>query len=431
MQLALSANRRRLVRPDGTAFFYLGDTAWNLFQFLDREECDFYLRTRAAQGFTVIQCVVVAEQVTPDTPNRMGHAVFPENDPLRPNPAFFDHVDWVIRRANALGLVVGLLPTWGDKWNRGWGIGPELFTPENARHFGEFLGRRYREAALIWIVGGDRVIETARHRSVIRSMAEGLRAGDGGSHLITFHPNGGFSSGESVHDEPWLDFNMRQSGHSWPGLDVGAGIREDWNRAPVKPVLDGEPRYENHPIMGTEWEAPFHGRFETVQIRQAAWAAVLNGACGHTYGCHDVWQFFGAGGRGSVNGAQTPWDRALFLPGASQMRVLRDVTDTFDWMHLVPSPETVVSCDTRIESGRTTDGRTALVYFPRRVHAALTLSPLVGDRLAAAWISPEDGSVAEEWKFRKPAWTRNAGLAHLCFTPPREGDWLLRLDVAE
>ena len=35
-------------------------------------------------------------------------------------------------RANALGLYVGFLPTWGDKWNKKWGVGPEIFTPENA-----------------------------------------------------------------------------------------------------------------------------------------------------------------------------------------------------------------------------------------------------------------------------------------------------------
>jgi hypothetical protein len=33
----------------------LGDTAWELFHRLTREEADLYLKDRAAKGFTVIQ----------------------------------------------------------------------------------------------------------------------------------------------------------------------------------------------------------------------------------------------------------------------------------------------------------------------------------------------------------------------------------------
>jgi hypothetical protein len=428
MKLAVSPNRRRLIREDGSPFFYLGDTAWNLFHFLDREECDFYLRTRAAQGFTVIQAVAVAEQGPPDMPNRYGEAALPEGDPLRPNPRFFAHVDWVVRRAGELGLVMALLPTWGDKWNKGWGIGPEIFTPENARAYGKFLGRRYHDASVIWVVGGDRTIDRPEHLLLNRALAEGLREGDDGRHLITFHPNGGYSSGQAVHDEAWLDFNMQQSGHDWPGRNVGAGIREDWNRLPVKPVLDGEPRYEDHPIMGGEWEAPFHGYFEPQHIRQAAYAAVLNGACGHTYGCHGVWQFFGAPGRSAINGARTPWREALFLPAASQMRFLREMMESLDWMNLRPAPEMVCSCDTRLEAGATE--KTAVVYFPRRVTAALSLRLLAGENLAGRWIAPQDGRTAAAWDFPKPRWTRGAGEARMLFVPPREGDWVLRIDVA-
>ena len=45
-----------------------------------------------------------------------------------------------------------------------------------------------------------------------RQMANGIRAG-GSDGLISFHPVGGNSSSRWVHAEPWLDFNMFQSGH--------------------------------------------------------------------------------------------------------------------------------------------------------------------------------------------------------------------------
>lgn len=42
-------------------FFLMGDTAWELFERLNREKADSYLQTRASQGFTVIQAVVLTE----------------------------------------------------------------------------------------------------------------------------------------------------------------------------------------------------------------------------------------------------------------------------------------------------------------------------------------------------------------------------------
>ena len=144
MRLRISDNRRFLKYENGKPFFYLGDTAWELFHRLNREEADFYLQTRAAQGFTVIQSVVLAEHEYA-SPNPYGDHPLQNNDPSHPNEAYFRHVDTIVSRAAELGLYIGMLPTWGDKWNAKWGKGPELFTPENAHMFGVWLGRRYRD----------------------------------------------------------------------------------------------------------------------------------------------------------------------------------------------------------------------------------------------------------------------------------------------
>src|SRR5215510_4195176 len=247
-QLKISENRRFLVTADGLPFFWLGDTAWELFHRLDRTDADRYLKKRAGQRFTVIQAVVLAEFDGLTEPNAYGHTPLSNNDPTQPTEAYFADVDWILARANALGLYVGVLPTWGDKWNRKWGAGPEIFTAANARSYGEWLGRRYKDAGVIWILGGDRPIESDGQRDIIRALAHGLRAGDGGAHLITFHPPGCNGSSTWFHDEEWLDFNMRQNGHGTEFTPCYAGTRADYDRTPVKPVIDGEPTYEDHPI---------------------------------------------------------------------------------------------------------------------------------------------------------------------------------------
>ena len=54
---------RHLVRYEkpNEPFFYLGDTAWELFHRLDDAEAEMFLRNRAAKGFNSVMVVVLAE----------------------------------------------------------------------------------------------------------------------------------------------------------------------------------------------------------------------------------------------------------------------------------------------------------------------------------------------------------------------------------
>ena len=114
MSLQVSTNRRFLIHDEGAPFFYLADTAWELFHRLTRSEAEFYLQARAAQGFTVIMASVLAEHGF-DQPGPGGHLPLHDNDPARPNALYFEHVDWVVRRANGLGLSVAMLTAcWFD-----------------------------------------------------------------------------------------------------------------------------------------------------------------------------------------------------------------------------------------------------------------------------------------------------------------------------
>lgn len=123
-RLRVSANQRFLVTTEGRPFFWLGDTAWELFHRLNREEATRYLEDRASKGFTVIQAVALAEIDGLNTPDAYGHRPLVDNDPTRPDVKdgsdndYWDHVDYIVRRANELGLRIGFLPTWGDKWHK-------------------------------------------------------------------------------------------------------------------------------------------------------------------------------------------------------------------------------------------------------------------------------------------------------------------------
>ena len=229
--LAVSANKRYLVQADGTPFFWLGDTAWELFHRLNREEADRYLKRRAEQGFTVIQAVALAEFDGLHTPNPYGDTPLLNDDPATPNEAYFKHVDYIIDRAAQYGLMIGLLPTWGDKVFRDtWGKGPEIFTPANAQTYGRYLGNRYKARPnIIWILGGDRNPRAnSTDVAIWRSMAEGIQAGVGGADkaLMSFHPqpNGTArrEAGQWFQADSWFDFNM----HPERALPVYARLRQ-------------------------------------------------------------------------------------------------------------------------------------------------------------------------------------------------------------
>jgi hypothetical protein len=430
-RLRVSDNHRFLVTENGAPFFWLGDTAWELFHRLTREDAERYLQNRASLRFTVIQAVVLAEFDGLGTPNAYGERPLTDNDPTKPNDGYFRHVDWIVERANALGLYVGMLPTWGDKWNKKWGEGPEIFTPENAEIYGEWIGRRYKDAGLVWILGGDRPIETDQHRAIIRAMARGLRRGDGGAHLITLHPTGGRGSAEAFHDDAWLDFNMRQNGHSLEYTGRYDQTRADYDRTPVKPVLDGEPIYEDHPVA---FDPKKQGHSVSADVRRPLYWDLFSGAFGHTYGHHAVWQFW-TPDRKPVNDPLLPWTEAITQPGATQMQHGRALIESRPFLTRIPDPTIVVTGRVPtsqpgagryfIASTRDEAGTYAFVYAPAGRPFDVRMDAIAGAVVKAWWFNPRTGEATAIGTFDRSA-TRT-------FTPPDRGemiDWVLVLDDA-
>jgi hypothetical protein len=430
-KLKISGNGHFLVTESGQPFFWLGDTAWELFHRLNREEAAIYLQNRAKKGFTLVQAVVLAELNGLTDPNPYGQLPLSNDDPLQPNEEYFKHVDWVVARANALGMYIGMLPTWGDKWNKRWGAGPEIFTPQNAAAYGEWLGRRYRDAGLVWILGGDRAVENDRHKEIVRAMAQGLRKGDGGAHLITFHPTGASSSAQWFHNEPWLDFNLRQNGHQAEFTGSYDKTRVDYDRVPSKPVIDGEPLYEDHPIS---FDAKKFGHSLAADVRRPLYWDLFAGACGHTYGQHSVWQMWQTN-RAPINNPLMPWTEALDQPGAGQMQHAKNLLLSRPFLSRVPDDSIVVTDRVptsvpgagryRFAGTRDAQGTFAMVYVPGGRKFKVRMEVIHGPRVRTWWFNPRTGESTAAGEFD------NTG--HREFVPPNPGealDWVLVIDDA-
>jgi len=429
-RLRVSENRRFLVYEDGRPFFYLGDTAWELFHRLSREDAEKYLRNRASLRFTVIQAVVLAELNGLDDPNPYGHKPLLGNDPARPNEEYFSHVDWIVNKANELGLFIGMLPTWGNMWSpRRDAKG--IFNRENAAVYGRWLGQRYKNKDLIWILGGDRPAEAEEQKEILRAMARGLREGDEGRHLITFHPSGGEGSSTWFHEEPWLDFNMRQNGHEQNFRPRYAMTQMDYERSPVKPVFDGEPLYEDHPIA---FNAKDHGHSVAADVRRPLYWDLFSGAFGHTYGHHSVWQMWTAA-RTPVNNPLMPWYQAILQPGAAQMRHARALLESRPFLTRIPDDSVIVPATPptavpgtglkRLVATRASAGSYCMIYTPAGRPFKVRLEVITGSKVKAWWFNPRTGRAQAAGEFD------NRGERE--FVPPDKGemlDWVLVLDDA-
>jgi hypothetical protein len=420
--LKISENQRYLVDSDGQPFFWLGDTAWELFHRLNREEAEHYLQRRAEQGYTVIQAVVLAEISGLDVPNAYGHLPLEDKDPSRPIEEYFQHVDWIVSKANALGLRIGMLPTWGSYWHSK----KVIFNPENAEEYGKWLGRRYRHSGIVWILGGDRLVETELHREIIEAMAKGLAEGDGGTHLMTFHPRGGRSSSESFHEADWLDFNMHQSGHS-PVSTNFVATEKDYAMTPTKPCLDGEPAYEYPPDA-----MPANRPVGAEQVRRNAYWSVFAGAFGHTYGTQPIWQMY-APGRKPLWDVTTPWHESLDLPGAIQLLHLKNLMLSRPFLTRIPDQSLVVAGQAngigRVQATRDggpgqNDATYAMVYVPDWRYVTINTQRIAADEIRAYWFDPCSGTTQELGVIKNQS--------TLSFeTPQRDSgsDWVLVLDA--
>lgn len=304
--LKISENGRYFMTEDGEPFFWLGDTPWLILRNVNREDAEIFLENRREKGFNVLQIMVLHSL---EMENPYGDKALIDKDVTKPNVKegndpedpdqydYWDHMDYIIKLAESKGMYAALVPVWGSNVGKG-GV-----TREQAHIYGEWIANRYKNYSnIIWLNGGD--INGADSTEVWQALGESIRRVDE-NHLMTFHPRGRTSSTEWFHNENWLDFNMFQSGHrtyeqgvSGPrqkehGEDNWRYIEEDWAMTPIKPVLDGEPSYENitHGLSKGQ-DSP---RWTAADVRRYAYWSVFAGGAGFTYGENSVMQMLNTG----------------------------------------------------------------------------------------------------------------------------------------
>lgn len=409
-KLKVNESNRYLQHENNTPFFWLGETGWYLPARLNRDEAEYYLEQCKQKEYNVVQVMVMN---TMPAINTYGKWALPNgfdftNIDKEGEYGYWDHMDYIVHTAESKGIYIGMVCVWGSP------VQENKMSVSDAEKYGKFLANRYKNSPnIIWLIGGD--IRGDVKTDVWNTLANSIRSIDK-NHLMTFHPRGRTISGTWFNNEPWLDFNMFQSGHRRYGQRLGEenypieeNTEEDnWRFVersfaikPLKPVIDGEPIYENIP-QGLH--DPNEGYWKDFDVRRYAYWAVFAGAFGHTYGNNSIMQMK-KDGIGAAFGAEETWYEALNNPGINQMKYLKNLMLTFPFFERIPD-QTIIASDNgtgydRIISTRGKDY--LLVYNYTGSPMTIDLTKISGEQKKAWWYNPKDGSLSYIGEFDNKA----------------------------
>ena len=374
---------RHFVDRNGEPFFWLGDTQWELVRLYEVGQARALMARRKEQGFNVL--LVMACGVGPgDGPNIHGEMPWIDDEPAQPNEKYFSHADEVIAAADELDMLVVL-----GVYHQ---VDGERLTALNARAWACWIAERYASREnIIWSMYPK--AEPA-YVPVCREIAAGLQEGDGGSHLISVHPDPSPTSSSFLGDEGWVSFDMIQT--CMDQQLVYPMVAADVARVPARPVVFAEGAYE-----GMQF-----GKLITPHMvrRQAWWAGLAGGSTvyGHSLAYQDP-----DGWRGWVE-----------APGACQMTVLRDVLKGLpDWWRLVPDQSVFADAPgaglSLCAAARCPQSKWLLAYLPEPRPVAIRTDRIqAAETVAACWINPTDGSRTDAARYPrdgKPTLTPPAG----------------------
>lgn len=395
----LSATPRHLADATGRPFLLHGDTAWSLIADLTREDAELYLTDRAARGFNTILVSLIEHKFASNAPANAYHEppFLVAGDYATPNERYFAHADWILRRAQALGILVLLTPSYmgfgGD--DEGWYRTMQRNGPAKLRGYGRYLGHRFQGLDnIVWVHGGD---YDPPDRRLAEAIVDGIREVDPRA-LHTAHGGPGTMVSDFWSDAPWLDIDTIYTYSRLRETALSQHVRQTG-----RPFFLIEATYENEHSV-TEHD-----------VRAQAYQVLLAGAAGQVFGNNPIWHFAGPG----IYSTPTNWKQALDSVGSRDMAQLRALFETLPWWRLEPAPDDWVQvkerggivgslADVPLAGGKTaeaqrpvaaitTDRTLAVLYIPSAQAVTLDLGLLAGPLATARWHDPTSGrSLAAE-----------------------------------
>lgn len=334
---------RYFVYADGTPFFYLGDTHWNL----NAEEYysdggaqstvshfKYIVNKRVSQGFTVYQSEPIGASF--DLTDGLSEA---DIDGFKEYDLKFSYIASMgLVHANAQFFFTSAMLEFMRRED----------CAEQLRVLSRYWVARYSAYPVMWTLAqeidddfyynentGENTVLT-KENNPYKQVCELLYEYDPYKHPITAHQEASFYT--SASDSAFRDV----TGHSWFGAQWAPAFnqrftfdtaKDYWENSQGKPVVDYEGRYDH---LWTLCDG----------ARAQGWAAYLCGMYGCGYGAADIWLYNGSYDLDTETVADgvtvTPQDKSIKwydsveLESAYQLGYMRAFFERLEWYKLVP-----------------------------------------------------------------------------------------------
>ncbi|TVP97709.1 MAG: DUF4038 domain-containing protein [Balneolaceae bacterium] len=373
---------------DGTPFLWIGDTWWNWTKrSIHFSSFQNLVDDRAEKGFTVGQLFVAG--------NGWGReaSILDETYTVL-DTDLMQKVDQMIEYANSKGMTI---------WVHGWWSREnivETIGEENMRRWWRYLIHRLGAYNVIWTIAGEYNLYNYGGFDLLfwKELGQMIKDEDPYERIVGAHPTpplwgGGadapqWSTGEVLHEEPWLDYNQSQPGHGrWRQEMTPKIMAADRNRKPAKPTLVTEPWYEF-----------VEGNPSGKEVRFGAWSSILSGAAGHTYGGGHVWLAHLP--ESPAGGGPWPLEESfdvntLDYEGARSMSYMVSFFEEVEWWKMHPAPELIH--DYREPYCLANEGEEYVVYLRWGGPATIDLSAADDEvQFVYRWFNPATGEYHSE-----------------------------------
>jgi len=409
--IQVARDHEHFEHADRTPFLWLGDAAWDAVTQAAGADCEYYVKTRAAQKFNVVQWrFAPAEQGQTPGP-------FTGRECIALNLDFFKQLDAKVDALTRAGLLNAIAPLWEI------GARADLALPEDqAIALLRYAVARWGGNPVAWIVAFESDstgVQAARWQRIGRAVFNPVSHGP----VIVL-------AGESpwvlpeFRLETWVDalgFQTTQvkDNEALPWLLQGP-LSLERSKLPARPLITLAPAGEAAPTAGgvQSMTADFARRVMW-------WSLLINTPAGVSYSARDVADWATT----KVRDAKQPWREALALPGAGAIAPMADFFDPIEFWSLKPLAGAVIgqsggtTLRDNVAASKSESGKLILLYVPEE----RVVKVLPGAWPAAAgarWFNPRTGQ-------SRPAVAAAASPAVWEFTPPSAGDWVLLVHASK
>jgi hypothetical protein len=335
----LKNGMRYLTYADGTPYFYLADTHWQMADYERLHECNYpgcncgnqfkhLVDDRVKKGFNAYQTYFDSAESDGGGNKRVHHWWTDKYTKINPQ-AFNETMDVMIEYLTSVGFTTSI----------GFGVHTCSIIafgsdPVPVLKFTRYVVARYACYPVMWFTGQEITDERFNTFDIWRQAAALVSEIDGyhrpnGAHMYPMFADD--PRARALDGDDWHQMWFLQAGHGgFDALKTRQFYKGYYENEKVKPFFETENQYEDI------YCGNFCGHDPS---RLGAYQAILSGAAGFTYGVTGVWAmgWDQKDDQGWLLYSPEPWYIGMDKPGSTQMKYFKEFFDYVKWYELTPS----------------------------------------------------------------------------------------------